>query len=131
MAIHADLTVAIQVVQNDILFRKSMLIRRDIFAKDRQPRITIRALDVTELLVVGSVLLDDEYHVPNSMLAPHCGTDLCEAFRPPPDLWFGTAATLRGSDKKNRMHFNYKEVVQGKKSEQNIILQPGDTVVVP
>ena len=38
---------------------------------------------------------------------------------------------LRGSDKKNRMHFNYKEVVQGKKSEQNIILQPGDTVVVP
>lgn len=38
---------------------------------------------------------------------------------------------LRGGDKKNRLHFNYKEVVQGKKSEQNIILQPGDTVVVP
>jgi polysaccharide export outer membrane protein len=38
---------------------------------------------------------------------------------------------LRGNDKKNRLHFNYKEVVKGKKSEQNIILQPGDTVVVP
>lgn len=38
---------------------------------------------------------------------------------------------LRGGDKKNRLHFNYKEVVQGKRSEQNIILQPGDTVVVP
>lgn len=38
---------------------------------------------------------------------------------------------LRGGDKKNRLHFNYKEVVQGKKTEQNIFLQPGDTVVVP
>lgn len=38
---------------------------------------------------------------------------------------------LRGGDKKNRLHFNYKEVVKGKKSEQNVILQPGDTVVVP
>ena len=38
---------------------------------------------------------------------------------------------LRGSDKKNRLHFNYKEVVKGKNSQQNIVLQPGDTVVVP
>lgn len=38
---------------------------------------------------------------------------------------------LRGSDKKNRLHFNYKEVVKGKNSTQNITLQPGDTVVVP
>jgi polysaccharide export outer membrane protein len=38
---------------------------------------------------------------------------------------------LRGGDKKNRLHFNYKEVVKGKKSEQNIILLPGDTIVVP
>lgn len=38
---------------------------------------------------------------------------------------------LRSGDKKNRLHFNYKEVVKGKNSEQNIFLQPGDTVVVP
>lgn len=38
---------------------------------------------------------------------------------------------LRGGDKKNRLHFNYKEVVKGQNSSQNIILQPGDTVVVP
>src|SRR5579864_686951 len=38
---------------------------------------------------------------------------------------------LRGSDKNNRLHFNYKEVVKGKHSDQNILLQPGDTVVVP
>jgi polysaccharide export outer membrane protein len=27
--------------------------------------------------------------------------------------------------------FNYKEVIQGKRSEQNILLKPGDTIVVP
>jgi polysaccharide export outer membrane protein len=27
--------------------------------------------------------------------------------------------------------FNYKDVAQGKKLEQNILLKPGDTVIVP
>jgi hypothetical protein len=27
--------------------------------------------------------------------------------------------------------FNYKDVSKGKKLEQNILLQPGDTIVVP
>jgi polysaccharide export outer membrane protein len=30
-----------------------------------------------------------------------------------------------------RIPFNYKEVIQGKNSEQNIMLQPNDTIVVP
>lgn len=29
------------------------------------------------------------------------------------------------------LHFNYKEVVQGRNTEQNIVLKPGDTIVVP
>jgi polysaccharide export outer membrane protein len=33
--------------------------------------------------------------------------------------------------KQQRLPFHYKEVVQGKRSDQNITLQPGDTVVVP
>ena len=32
--------------------------------------------------------------------------------------------------KERRFKFNYKEVVKGKKTEQNIMLKPGDTVVV-
>ena len=31
----------------------------------------------------------------------------------------------------NRIPFNYKELVKGKKIAQNVLLQPGDTVVVP
>ncbi len=36
-----------------------------------------------------------------------------------------------GEGKQVRLKFKYKEVVQGKKTEQNIALHPGDTVVVP
>ncbi|MGH9721322.1 MAG: polysaccharide biosynthesis/export family protein [Bryobacteraceae bacterium] len=32
---------------------------------------------------------------------------------------------------KERMKFNYKEVIDGKKMEQNITLQPGDHIIVP
>jgi polysaccharide export outer membrane protein len=30
-----------------------------------------------------------------------------------------------------KLPFNYKEVVKGKNPQQNIMLQPGDTIVVP
>jgi polysaccharide biosynthesis/export protein len=35
---------------------------------------------------------------------------------------------LRGS---TRFKFNYQEVIRGKKMEQNILLQPGDQIIVP
>jgi polysaccharide export outer membrane protein len=39
---------------------------------------------------------------------------------------------LRAEDgKQMKLPFNYKEVVDGKKPEQNILLQPGDVIVVP
>ncbi len=39
---------------------------------------------------------------------------------------------LRTEDgKQQRLRFKYKEVIQGKKTDQNISLHPGDTVVVP
>jgi polysaccharide export outer membrane protein len=39
---------------------------------------------------------------------------------------------LRMEDGKSVRHlFNYKEVVAGKKPEQDIQLQPGDVIVVP
>lgn len=33
--------------------------------------------------------------------------------------------------KGERIKFNYKEVVKGKKTEQNILLEPGDLIIVP
>jgi polysaccharide export outer membrane protein len=37
----------------------------------------------------------------------------------------------QGSGGESRLKFNYKEVSQGKNMEQNIKLQPGDTIIVP
>jgi polysaccharide export outer membrane protein len=33
--------------------------------------------------------------------------------------------------KQGKLFFNYKEVVSGKHTEQNVLLKPGDTIVVP
>jgi len=30
-----------------------------------------------------------------------------------------------------KLPFNYKDAVNGKKPEQNVLLQPGDVIVVP
>jgi polysaccharide biosynthesis/export protein len=37
----------------------------------------------------------------------------------------------QGSSDESRIRFNYKDVSQGKNMEQNIKLQPGDTIIVP
>ena len=37
----------------------------------------------------------------------------------------------KAEGREQRFKFNYKEVVKGKKIEQNILLKPGDTVIVP
>jgi polysaccharide export outer membrane protein len=33
--------------------------------------------------------------------------------------------------KQNKLPFNYRDVVKGRNAEQNILLKPGDTIVVP
>lgn len=39
---------------------------------------------------------------------------------------------LRSEDgKQNRFPFSYKDVIKGQRTEQNIVLKPGDTIVVP
>jgi polysaccharide biosynthesis/export protein len=41
-------------------------------------------------------------------------------------------SVMRTVDGKTTRHlFNYKEVIRGRKIEQNILLRPGDTVIVP
>jgi polysaccharide export outer membrane protein len=51
---------------------------------------------------------------------------------------FNQFANLKGiyllrteNGKQERIPFNYKDVIKGNHPEQNIVLKPGDTVVVP
>jgi polysaccharide export outer membrane protein len=43
----------------------------------------------------------------------------------------GIYVLRQDNGKQQKLFFNYKEVVAGKKPEQNIELKPGDTIVVP
>lgn len=94
------------------------------------PQVTVTVIEVRSKMVyiTGEVIKPGAYPVPTPLnvlqLIARAGGLSQWANRK-------NIYILRGGDKKNRLHFNYKEVVQGKKSEQNIILQPGDTVVVP
>ena len=42
----------------------------------------------------------------------------------------GIVVVRQENGREKRMKFNYNEVIEGKKLEQNIKLQPGDTVLV-
>jgi polysaccharide export outer membrane protein len=39
--------------------------------------------------------------------------------------------TMPGSNNPERLPFNYKDAIKGKKPENNVVLKPGDTIVVP
>jgi polysaccharide biosynthesis/export protein len=43
----------------------------------------------------------------------------------------GVVIVRKEEEGERRFKFNYKEVVKGKNTEQNILLKPGDTVIVP
>jgi polysaccharide biosynthesis/export protein len=50
------------------------------------------------------------------------------------DQWADTKNIMivrREGGKETQLHFNYKEFTSGEKLEQNILLKPGDTIVVP
>lgn len=44
------------------------------------------------------------------------------------DAKIGRVQIVRGSERK---HFSYAQFVAGKRTEQNILLEPGDVIVVP
>jgi polysaccharide export outer membrane protein len=43
----------------------------------------------------------------------------------------GVVIVRKEGENERRFKFNYKEVVKGKNTKQNILLKPGDTVIVP
>src|SRR4051812_32891360 len=69
MAIHADLAIAVEIIQQDIFTGQLMMIGGDPFAIEAKSRVAIAngltpsVFQVAQDLVVGSVLLDDIQHV--------------------------------------------------------------------
>jgi polysaccharide export outer membrane protein len=94
------------------------------------PRVTVvvNAMNSRRIFVTGEVL-----HSGPMPLLPHM--TMLQALS---QAGFTQFANLKGiyllrtqDGKQEKVPFNYKEVVKGNHPEQNIVLKPGDTLVVP
>jgi polysaccharide export outer membrane protein len=94
------------------------------------PRVTVvvTAMNSRRIFVSGEVL-----HTGPMTLLPHM--TMLQALS---QAGFTQFANLKGiyllrteNGKQEKLPFNYKEVIKGNHPEQNIVLKPGDTVVVP
>lgn len=94
------------------------------------PRVTVvvTAMNSRRIFVTGEVV-----HSGPMPLLPHM--TMLQALS---QAGFTQFANLKGiyllrteNGKQDKLPFNYKEVVKGNHPEQNIVLKPGDTLVVP
>jgi polysaccharide export outer membrane protein len=99
------------------------------FINDPNVTITVREIRSKKVYALGMVNRTGSYQIvqPTTVLQV-----LTEAGGLQPFAKEDSIYILRVENgRQTKFPFRYKEVVQGKNIEQNIILQPGDTIVVP
>ncbi len=96
-----------------------------------QPKVTVTVTEVhsRRAFITGEVAHPGEYPLNAQLTVLQL---IAQAGGFTPFAKTESIMVLRVADgKEQRLRFKYKEVLQGKNTEQNIALQPGDTVVVP
>ena len=98
------------------------------FIADPRVTVVVTAMASRRIFVSGEVL-----HTGPMTLLPHM--TMLQALS---QAGFTQFANVKGiyllrteNGKQEKLPFNYKEVIKGNRPEQNIVLKPGDTVVVP
>ncbi len=98
------------------------------FIADPRVTVVVTAMNSRRIFVSGEVL-----HTGPMALLPHM--TMLQALS---QAGFTQFANVKGiyllrteNGKQEKLPFNYKEVIKGNHPEQNIVLKPGDTVVVP
>jgi polysaccharide export outer membrane protein len=98
------------------------------FIADPRVTVVVTAMGSRRIFVSGEVL-----HTGPMTLLPHM--TMLQALS---QAGFTQFANVKGiyllrteNGKQEKLPFNYKEVIKGNHPEQNIVLKPGDTVVVP
>jgi polysaccharide export outer membrane protein len=102
---------------------------RGKFVKEPQVTVVVTAINSQRIYLVGEINRAGAYPMlPNmTVLQALANAGGFSQFANLKNIY-----VLRNEDGKQvRYPFNYKEVIKGQKSEQNIILKPGDTIVVP
>lgn len=99
------------------------------FLTNPQVTVTVTEINSRRVYITGEVLRAGALPLlPNmTVLQALSSAGGFTQFAKPKDIY-----VLRTEDSKQVKHaFNYKEVVKGKNQEQNILLLPGDVIVVP
>jgi polysaccharide biosynthesis/export protein len=98
------------------------------FIADPRVTVVVTAMNSRRIFVSGEVV-----HTGPMVLLPHM--TMLQALS---QAGFTQFANVKGiyllrteNGKQEKLPFNYKEVIKGNHPEQNIVLKPGDTVVVP
>src|SRR5258707_9643115 len=63
MAVHANLAIAVQIVEKNPLVSNSVMIRRNFFTEYRKPGVPVTFRNVTKELIVGAILFDHIDHM--------------------------------------------------------------------
>lgn len=111
-----------------VMLKELITARLKKYIADPRVTVVVTAMNSRRIFVTGEVL-----HTGPMALLPHM--TMLQALS---QGGFTQFANLKGiyvlrteDGKQQKLPFNYKEVVKGNHPEQNIVLKPGDTVVVP
>lgn len=110
-------------------FRKVVTEAAAKFVADPSVTVIVKQINSRMVFVMGEVVKPGTYPLtaPTSVVQMLALAGGPTAFAKTDEI-----GVLRTVDGKTTRHlFNYKEVGRGRKMEQNIILRPGDTVIVP
>jgi len=94
------------------------------FIKDPEVSVVVKSVQSEKVFVIGQVKKSGPIKLTGSMKVLEALSEAgLDDFAKPNKIF-----VLRNNTK---LPFHYKDVIQGKHAEENIMLQPGDTIVVP
>ena len=110
-------------------FRAAVTTAVTKFVEGPSVTVIVKQINSRQVFVMGEVVKPGTYPLtaPTTVLQL-----LAQAGGPTPFAKTDEIGVMRTVDGKTTRHlFNYKEVARGRKIEQNIVLRPGDTVIIP
>lgn len=115
-------------VKPDVL-REQIRVASGKYLTDPNVTIVVRQVNSRKVFITGNVMMPDSYPLtgPRTVLQLIALAGGLTEYADSENI---SVIRLEGSQTRS-LKFNYKDVTKGKKLEQNVLLQPGDTVVVP
>jgi polysaccharide export outer membrane protein len=99
------------------------------FLTDPHVTVTVTAVNSRRVYIIGEVARPGAFPLQPNMTVLQA---LTSAGGPSPYAKTTKIYMLRTENGvQTKVAFNYKEVVKGRSTEQNVTLKPGDTIVVP